>query len=289
MIQSSQPNLNHWSFIQKITFRFFCLYFLLQIAPWTWLDNIIPGISYVTGYYQSLMDWIVTLFNKLFFHFSKTNIINNGSGDTSLDWENTFTFLILAFMGSFIWGVVDRRRKNYTIANYCLGLIVRYFVISMCMSYGIIKLFALQMITPNLSQLATPLGDFLPMRFSWLFIGYSTPYQMFSGSMEVLAGLLLLNRKTITIGVLIALGVFTNVFVLNLSYDIPVKLFSGHLVLYCLYLLSWPYLSSLIGHQYAQPPSHNTDPRHISSTPHHALNFISCPLLLVSALLAKRT
>ena len=45
---------------------------------------------------------------------------------------------------------------------------------------------------PTLSQLATPLGDLLPMRLSWLFIGYSTPYQVFSGVMETVAGLLLL-------------------------------------------------------------------------------------------------
>ena len=45
---------------------------------------------------------------------------------------------------------------------------------------------------PALSQLATPLGDLLPMRFSWLFIGYSAPYQFFSGAMETIAGLLLL-------------------------------------------------------------------------------------------------
>ena len=54
------------------------------------------------------------------------------------------------------------------------------------MSYGIIKLFVLQMPFPQLSQLATPLGDLLPMRFSWLFIGYSVPYQFFSGAMETI-------------------------------------------------------------------------------------------------------
>ena len=91
---------------------------------------------------------------------------------------------------------------------------------------------------PSLHQLATPLGDLLPMRFSWLFIGYSTPYQVFSGAMEVLAGLLLLNRRTATLGILVATGVFMNVMMLNLSYDIPVKIFSMQLVLVCLFLLA---------------------------------------------------
>jgi hypothetical protein len=38
-------------------------------------------------------------------------------------------------------------------------------------------------------------------------------------------------------GVLVVTGVFVNVMMLNLCYDIPVKLYSMNLVLMCLYLL----------------------------------------------------
>ncbi|MEO6541788.1 MAG: hypothetical protein ABIN74_12370, partial [Ferruginibacter sp.] len=103
--------------------------------------------------------------------------------------------------------------------------------------YGIQKIFALQMPFPMLGQMATPLGDLLPMRFSWLFIGYSAPYEIFSGVMEVLVAVLLLYRRTATMGALIATAVFINVMMLNLCYDIPVKLYSMNLVLLCLYLL----------------------------------------------------
>ncbi len=148
-----------------------------------------------------------------------------------------FTYLLLALAGCLVWSLLDRKRKSYLQANYWLCTFVRYFLIMMCLGYGINKWYTLQMPFPNQSQLATPLGDFLPMRFSWLFIGYSTPYEMFSGAMEILAGILLLNRKTITLGLCVALAVFTNVMVLNLCYDIPVKIFSIHLVIYCCYLL----------------------------------------------------
>jgi hypothetical protein len=94
---------------------------------------------------------------------------------------------------------------------------------------------------PSQSQLATPLGDFLPMRLAWMFIGYSAPYQIFAGFMEVLAGSLLLYRKTVTMGALFAVAVFTNFMMLNLSYDIPVKIFSMNVVLCCLYLLANEY------------------------------------------------
>lgn len=237
MQQTTPAGSADWTLWQKIAFRFFCIYFLLNIAPWTWLDNSIPGMGFITDYYYQAISRIVNMFNKYWFHFAKTTIVNNGSGDTSFNWEMVFTFLSLAAIGSAIWSLLDRKRKSYLQANYWLRTFLRYFLISMCFVYGIDKWYALQMPYPNQSQLATPLGDFLPMRLSWMFIGYSTPYEMFSGAMEILAGVLLLNRKTITIGLCIAMTVFINVMVLNLCYDIPVKIFSIHLVLYCGYLL----------------------------------------------------
>jgi hypothetical protein len=248
---------SEWALWQKVLFRFFIIYFTLQIAPWTWLDNTIPGIHYLNEYYYRAIEWLMDIFNNALFHFNKTTIVNNGSGDTSLHWEEMLTYLTLAIMGCILWSVLDRKQKNYTKANYWLLTFLRYFLIINCISYGISKLYASQMPFPNQSQLATPLGDFLPMRLSWMFIGYSTPYQMFSGIMEIITGLLLLNRKTITLGILMGIAVFTNVMVLNLSYDIPVKLFSIHLVIYCLYLLANDSKRLLDFFVFNRPTTHN--------------------------------
>jgi hypothetical protein len=92
---------------------------------------------------------------------------------------------------------------------------------------------------PSLSQLATPLGDLLPMRLSWIFMGYSGPYQSFLGIVEVAAGLFLFFRRTITLGALLAMGIFAQVAMMNLSYDIPVKIFSIHLFLMALILVAF--------------------------------------------------
>ena len=139
----------NWSLLQKIAFRFSCIYFLLYITPWTWLDNLIPGIRYITEYYWRVIEWIVKLFNKYWFHFEETTIVNNGSGDTSLDWEVVFTFLSLAILGCLIWTVLDRKRKDYTVASYWLRTFLRYFIIIQCFRYGIDKFYALQMPFPN--------------------------------------------------------------------------------------------------------------------------------------------
>jgi hypothetical protein len=232
-----------WPLWRKIAFRFAFIYLVLYTTPWALAVNSIPYVGNyageITQFYDIAWDWLVRAANAQFFHIAENLVPFNGSGDTSFGWAQLWLTLCLAAIGCIIWSAIDRKRNNYEAIDYWLRVCVRYYISFFCLSYGIIKIFSLQMIFPNVSQLATPLGDFLPMRFSWLFIGYSTPYQMFSGVMETLAGLLLINRKTVTLGLVTATGVFMHVFVLNLAYDIPVKLFSGHLLLLCVYLLMY--------------------------------------------------
>ena len=236
MTPNTIPPTN-WPLWQKILFRFFFIYFAFVVTPWTWLDQI-PGVSFVTQFYYQLLDWAVNTANAKIFHVRPELVPLNGSGDTSYGYAQMDLFLVLSFIGCIVWSILDRHRPNYKKLNYWLCLFVRYYVALVAFAYGIIKLFSLQMPFPSLSQLNTPLGDYLPMRLSWMFLGYSSPYQIFSGAMEVLAGTLLLYRRTTTLGVLLATAVFMNVMVLNLSFDIPVKLYSIHIVALCLYLLA---------------------------------------------------
>lgn len=225
-----------WPFATKLLFRFFFIYFIFYAAPWTWLDDI-PYYNYVNQAYYWLIDQLVNASNTYLFKTYKELVQPNGSGDTSWAWTQMWMMLSISLLAAAIWTVADQKKQAYPRWNYFLCQVIRYNLAITAFTYGIIKIYALQMITPNQSQLATPLGEFLPMRFSWLFIGYSTPYQVFSGVTEVVAGLLLFFRRTTTAGVLMSLAVFTNVMVLNLTYDIPVKLMSTHLVAMSLFLL----------------------------------------------------
>lgn len=236
-----------WPGWQRALFRFFAIYLTLQIAPWNWLARI-PGVGRVVEPYHRLLDWSVRTANARVFHVRDELIPMNGSGDTSWAWAQLWLFLAVAVIGAAVWSALDRSRPNYTKGAYWLRTMVRYYIATFALSYGIIKIFALQMGFPTLSQLATPLGDLLPMRLSWLFIGYSTPYQVFSGVMETVAGLLLLPRRTVTLGLFAATGAFLNVVMINLSYDVPVKLFASHLLLACVFLLALdaPRLTTLL-------------------------------------------
>jgi len=228
------PVWPHW---QRLLFRFFFVYFVLQIEPWDWF-RAIPGVPFVFRYYGMAVDWAVRAGNARLFHVRDTLVPVNGSGDTSFAWAQVWLYLSVAAVACVVWTIVDRKRTHYERLAFWLRMIVRYYIAIAALSYGIIKLLLLQMPFPVLSQLATPLGDLLPMRFSWLFIGYSAPYQFFSGTMETAAGLLLLYRRTVTAGLFAATGAFLNVVMINLSYDVPVKLFAMHLLFSCLFLLA---------------------------------------------------
>jgi hypothetical protein len=226
-----------WALWQRALFRFFFVYLILQVAPWRWF-RAIPGVPFVLRYYYKAIDWAVHAGNARVFHVRDVLVPVNGSGDTSYAFAEIWLYVSVAIVACVLWSVLDRKRREYDRLLYWLRLSLRYYVATAALSYGIIKLYALQMPFPSTSQLATPLGDLLPMRFSWLFIGYSLPYQIFSGVMETTAGLLLLYRKTITAGLFAATGAFMNVVMINLSYDVPVKLYAMHLLGSCIFLLA---------------------------------------------------
>lgn len=87
-------------------------------------------------------------------------------------------------------------------------------------------------------QLLTTYGESSPMGLLWRFMAASPGYQYVAGVAELLPALLLLHRRTVTLGALVAAVTMTNVLALNLFYDVPVKLFSSHLLLAALVLLS---------------------------------------------------
>jgi hypothetical protein len=231
------PGAPAWPLWQKVLFRFFFVYLILQIEPWNWF-RIIPGLGWIFGQYSRLQYKAVVAANAAFFHVRDTLVSPNGSGDTSYMYAHLLLCLSVAAVACVAWSVLDRKRPHYDRLAFWLRMSVRYYIAAAALSYGVIKLFALQMSFPTLSQLSTPLGDLLPMRFSWLFIGYSVPYQFFSGCMETVAGLLLLYRRTVTAGLFAATGAFMNVVMINMAYDVPVKLYASHLLLACIFLLA---------------------------------------------------
>jgi len=71
----------------------------------------------------------------------------------------------------------------------------------------------------------------------WISMGTSPLYTFFTGVMEIAAGLLLVVPRLATVGALLSTAIMGNVVMLNLGYDVKVKLTSINLTLMGLVIL----------------------------------------------------
>ena len=96
--------------------------------------------------------------------------------------------------------------------------------------------------------LVAPVGNLSLQGLLWTSIGASTPYQIFTGVVEVIGGLLLLTPKTTALGAIVCLISMSHVFVLNMTYDVGVKILSFQLALISLVLLApdFPRLANVL-------------------------------------------
>lgn len=167
-----------------------------------------------------------------------------GSGDRTLDWLTVGLLLGVSLIATVIWSALTRQ-KRHPLALEIARIILRYSVAITMLTYGFIKLFPMQFPPPGGARLFQSFGDASPMGLLWTLMGVSRGYQVFGGAAECLGGLLLLSRRTTLLGSLVSFGVMLHVFALNVFYDVPVKLLSGHLVVTCAFL-ALPDLGRLI-------------------------------------------
>lgn len=217
-----------WSTISKIIFRFIALYF------WIYIFFMFAG----RALFESLFVWV----GRDILHMEgRLEYFPTGSGDTTMGYVSLFTGTIFTIIGTIIWSIFDRKRPSYNQLFYWMIVILRIFLIFFMFTYGFVKVFKAQFPGPSLVRLLQPLGEMSPMGLAWTYMGHSEGFNMFVGFMEVLGGLLLIPRKTLTLGAFITVGVMTQVAMMNLFYDIPVKLFSIHLIAMALviFLADW--------------------------------------------------
>src|SRR5579871_886900 len=242
-VPNPQP-LTRWSLAHRIFFRFLFCYFILYALPDSGrisIINVIPGAyNLISKRYIALWHAICPWVAIHVFHLSGQPVtyFPTGSGDTTLGYIQNLLFVVFALTATLVWSLADYKRPHYQTLDAWLRLLVRYTVSFTLFGYGFAKVFPLQFGTPGFLKLLEPYGDFSPMGSLWWFMGASIPYIIFSGCAEVLGGLLLLFRRTSTLGALVSFGVMLNVAALNYCYDVPVKLYSTNIVLMCVFLVS---------------------------------------------------
>lgn len=223
-----------WGPVQRALFRFLFSYLILYNFPF--LLNVIPVYGEILQ--QSYLEiWKVVapwVGEHVFGVEARYRL--SGSGDTTFNYVQVFCYLILTLAATVVWTLLDRRRINYVRLHEWLRVYVRFVLAVAMIRYGAYKVIPEQFGTPFPSTLLQPIGEGSPMGLLWTFMGASIPYVIFTGAAEMLGGLLLAARRTTLLGVLVCIGVLSNVVMLNLSYDVPVKLYSSHLLLMAVFL-----------------------------------------------------
>jgi hypothetical protein len=216
-----------WRPARRILFRFVFSYFALAIP--TYLLYFLPAFDWLTQPLRGLWDAFVPRVAQAVFHV-EAGVLPNASGDTTYNYVQVFCFAALALLAAALWTLLDRRRTEYVRLQEWLRAGLRLALAFWMFEYGAVKVIPLQVSTPPIDRLLQPFGDASPEGLFWTFFGASAAYTIFCGAAEMLGGLLLVFRRTALLGALVCIAVLGNVVLLNCFYDVPVKLFSTHLL-----------------------------------------------------------
>ncbi|WP_235747750.1 DoxX family protein [Nocardia coffeae] len=243
-IRSGDDAVTAWNPFTRIVFRFLLIYFGLfclmvpqiTIAFTGWFRTWLP--SRTGTWQQKLLDPVFGWVGRTVFGAHDVRIYPSGSGDQAIYWVQLFCVLVVALVATVVWSLLDQRRLEYrTLAGWAL-LVLRLFLGGQMLLYGFVKVIPTQMAAPSLGTLLEPYGQFTPMAVLWNQVGSSQPYEMSLGVAEVLGGLLLFIPRTAVLGAMLSLVDLAQVFLLNMTFDVPVKILSAHLLLASLILLA---------------------------------------------------
>ncbi|MFD4444835.1 DoxX family protein [Nocardia sp. NPDC058519] len=235
VVRGDIEQVDRWHPAIRVLFRFGFVVIGVGMAG-VWLQHTLLRTSGVSqevvsevGKWTALhpiTDWIGTHLFDVPIDYTVT-----GSGDTAAKWVSVFTLVLVAVPVTAIWSVLDRRRPNYARLYEWFRLLLRISLVSALLLYGMIKVLPTQM-SFNLERLVEPFGDMSPMAVLWAQSSLSEPYEMALGAAEVVAALLLILPMTAGLGSVLAVIVAMQVLLMNLAFDVPVKLFALQLFLY---------------------------------------------------------
>ncbi|MEU4951975.1 DoxX family protein [Streptomyces lavendulae] len=241
--QAERPVVTSWNAATRMAFRFCLVYvglfFLTEMRVLFPLLGVfgkeLPPSAYVWQYH--VVSPVVGWFADNVLGVDAPLLEPVQSGDQAFFWVLAFTWFVFASVATVVWSLLDRHRPNYTALYKWLHLVVRLCLASQLFAFGFAKLFPLQMSLP-LTRLVEPFGDFSMLNVLWSQVGSSPAYEILLGCAEVTAGLLLVVPRTAMLGALLASVELTQVLVLNFTYQVPLKIFTFHLILLSLLVLA---------------------------------------------------
>jgi hypothetical protein len=265
-----QPNIPSWSPALRIAFRFSMVYLGLYCLVTQITTSLFTFTAANAGYFpdpatlwplRPVISWV----GAHIFHVNAALTVfwgaNSGSSDCMFGWVMTFCVLVIATVATVVWSLLDRHRENYAGLYKWFRLFVRFALAGQMITYGMVKVIPVMIRYPSLIRLLQPVGTLSPMGVQWVTVGSSPAYEIFTGCAEVAGGLLLVVPRTATLGALITLADLIEVFMLDMTYDVPLKGFSLHLILLSCFLLAPDFLRLVRFHLLRRTTSLSTEPQ----------------------------
>jgi hypothetical protein len=227
-----------WSWGTRIAFRFFVAYLLLYFFP-----RFLWELPFTDGLYDLWSAFIVgKIWNPLARWVGNT-LLHNDPGSPGL-YNSDFhvalivSFALIAAVVTTIWTAADRRRAHPRLLVW-FSVFMRFTLAALMVGYGVQKVFLQQFDSPpQMLWMYTPFGAFTPHMTMASFMGTSVFYQVLTGIIELLAGILLMLRRTSLLGGVLTVAVMANVFAMNYGYRFGVGLFSANILLMGLVLIA---------------------------------------------------
>lgn len=192
-----------------------------------------PG-AWIAPLYKPIIVWM----GDTVFGLQRPWTVDLQSDSTGL-YLHLLLLLFISITLVFIWTMLEKKGSCYKSLRYWFRSGLSYFFAMHLLGYGFNKIFKVQFFLPEPNTLYTPVGQLSHDILFWSSMGSSYTYTVFSGVLELIPALLLLFRRTRLLGAIIGFGVMLNVLMLNVGFDISVKVFSGFL-LFCAWLIISP-------------------------------------------------
>ncbi|WP_280235339.1 DoxX family protein [Nocardia cyriacigeorgica] len=232
-----------WHPATRVLFRFVFVYLGVGTAAHWLLAQLLRSVGTPESVVRTLGEWwklppLTDWFAANLFGIDEPLIYEpTGSGDTVTFWVAAFTWLIVAAVATGIWSALDRRRPHYRRLDGWYRVVLRFALAGSLLLYGMVKVMPSQMVFA-LHRLIEPFGDMTPMGVLWSQTAASKPYEIALGCAEIGAGLLLILPATVTAGAALSTVAMAQVFLLNMTFDVPVKLFSLQMLILSIALLA---------------------------------------------------
>lgn len=207
------------------------LYAVLTFFPFPL--NLLPGLSWLDGAYHHAMMPAARVVGRSV--GLRVEALPAGSGDTAFNYALLIMNAAAAAVGASVLAAL-RLADGRTLAAL-LRVHLRYALGSAMLSYGLAKVLVQQFPAPDAERMLTTFGESSPMGLLWTCLGHAPGYTIMGGVLECLGGLLLLWRQTTCLGAVVLIPVMTNVVAMNFFYDVPVKIYSTHLLLAAIVLV----------------------------------------------------